>query len=189
MTTTAFTDSDGAARKPTDTTPVHTPNNRRDSTQGLTITASAGLSEALQMILVDLIELHLQSKQAHWNVVGANFRDLHLQLDQIVDIAREGADVIAERMRALNVDPDGRTDTLTATTTLPAFPPGEQSTTTTIALIGDRIVATSATIRDRHDAIDKEDPATTDLLHGLIVDLEKQAWMLASEGKRAGQAE
>jgi len=32
--------------------------------------------------------LHLQSKQAHWNVVGHNFRDLHPQLDEIIDIAR-----------------------------------------------------------------------------------------------------
>jgi starvation-inducible DNA-binding protein len=189
MTAPAFTDSDRAARKPADQPSVRMPNNRRRSTQGLAVTASAGLSDALQTILVDLIELHLQSKQAHWNVVGTNFRDLHLQLDQVVDIAREGADVIAERMRALNVDPDGRTDTLAATTTLPAFPSGEQSTTTTIALVGGRIAAATATIRDRRDAIDKEDPATTDLLHGLIIDLEKQAWMLASEDKRGAQAE
>jgi hypothetical protein len=36
-------------------------------------------------LLADLIELHLQSKQAHWNVVGKNFRDLHLRLDEPVD--------------------------------------------------------------------------------------------------------
>ena len=33
---------------------------------------------------MDLIELSLQGKQAHWNVDGHNFRDLHLQLDEIV---------------------------------------------------------------------------------------------------------
>ncbi|GAB3119177.1 DNA-binding ferritin-like protein [Leifsonia psychrotolerans] len=41
--------------------------------------ASAELSSNLQAVLVDMIELHLQGKQAHWNVVGKNFRDLHLQ--------------------------------------------------------------------------------------------------------------
>ena len=35
--------------------------------------------------MVDLIELYLQGKQAHWNLVGTNFRDLHLQLDEIID--------------------------------------------------------------------------------------------------------
>src|SRR5271155_5799943 len=48
--------------------------------------APPSLPENLQRVLVDLIELHLQGKQAHWNVVGTNFRDLHLQLDEIVDI-------------------------------------------------------------------------------------------------------
>src|ERR1700760_3137385 len=79
------------------------------------------LAENLQRVLVDLIELHLQGKQAHWNLVGTNFRDLHLQLDEIVDTAREASDTIAERMRALNALPDGRSDTVTAYTTLPAI--------------------------------------------------------------------
>ena len=46
------------------------------------------MGASLQAVLVDLIELHLQSTQAHWNVVGHNFRDLHPQLGEIIDIAR-----------------------------------------------------------------------------------------------------
>ncbi|MBU1803288.1 MAG: DNA starvation/stationary phase protection protein, partial [Actinobacteria bacterium] len=42
--------------------------------------ASETLGAHLQQLLVDLTDLHLQGKQAHWNVVGKNFRDLHLQL-------------------------------------------------------------------------------------------------------------
>lgn len=37
---------------------------------------------------VDLIELYLQGKQALWDVVGKNFRDTHLILDEIVEAAR-----------------------------------------------------------------------------------------------------
>ena len=50
--------------------------------------ASPTLTTNLQAVLVDLIELHVQGKQAHWNIVGTNFRDLHLQLDEIIDAAR-----------------------------------------------------------------------------------------------------
>ena len=64
--------------------------------------ASPTLTNNLQAVLTDLIELHLQGKQAHWNIVGTNFRDLHLQLDEIVDAARQFADDTAERMRALH---------------------------------------------------------------------------------------
>ena len=61
--------------------------------------ASPTLTNNLQAVLADLIELHIQGKQAHWNIVGTNFRDLHLQLDEIVDAARQFADDMAERRR------------------------------------------------------------------------------------------
>jgi len=133
---------------------------------------------------VDLIELHLQGKQAHWNLVGTNFRDLHLQLDDIVDTAREASDTIAERMRALNAVPDGRSDTVTASTTLPAFPPAERSTTDTVDLITTRIYAAVDTVRTVHDDVDAADPPTADLLHAIIDDLEKQASMLKAENRK-----
>lgn len=46
-------------------------------------------------MLVDLLELQLQGKQAHWNVVGTNFRDTRRQLDDIIDAARGFSDVVA----------------------------------------------------------------------------------------------
>src|SRR5882757_11275009 len=99
----------------TTTTYAHSVNNRRDENEVHSFTASSSLAENLQRVLVDLIELHLQGKQAHWNVIGTNFRDLHLQLDELVDFAREGSDTIAERMRALDAIPDGRSDAVAAT--------------------------------------------------------------------------
>jgi starvation-inducible DNA-binding protein len=146
---------------------------------------SAVLAEHLQRVLVDLIELHLQGKQAHWNVVGSNFRDLHLQLDEIVDTAREASDTIAERMRALHVTPDGRSDTVAATTTLPAFPAGEQHAGDVVRTVTARLHAAVATIRAVHDHVDAEDPTSTDLLHAIVNDLEKQAWMLEAEVRGA----
>jgi starvation-inducible DNA-binding protein len=143
------------------------------------------LVQNLQKVLVDLIELHLQGKQAHWNLVGTNFRDLHLQLDDIVDIAREAADTIAERMRALDAVPDGRTDTVAATTSVPAAPAGLVGTTETVDIIADRIYAAVDTVRVVHDEVDAADPSTADLLQSIITDVEKQAWMLKSENGKA----
>jgi starvation-inducible DNA-binding protein len=145
---------------------------------------SRQLVENLQRILVDLIELHLQGKQAHWNVIGTNFRDLHLQLDELVDFARVGSDIIAERMRALDAVPDGRSDTVVATTSLPRFLAGEHNTTEVVDRITTRIYATVETLRTVHDAVDAEDPTTADLLHVQIDGLEKLAWLIKSENRK-----
>jgi starvation-inducible DNA-binding protein len=155
---------------------------RADQTHGFK--ASSALADNLERVLVDLIELHLQGKQAHWNVVGTNFRDLHLQLDELVDLARETSDTIAERMRALDAVPDGRSDTVVATTSVPRFPAGEQNTGDVVDLITTRVYATVDTIRSVHDAVDAEDPTTSDLLHEVIDSLEKLAWLMKSENRR-----
>jgi starvation-inducible DNA-binding protein len=157
---------------------------RRSDDEVREFDAPLSLTQNLQKVLVDLIELHLQGKQAHWNLVGTNFRDLHLQLDEIVDTAREASDTIAERIRALNAVPDGRSDTVTATTTLPAITPLELSTTETVDLITTRIYAAVDTVRDVHDDVDAADPSTADLLHEVISALEKAAWMLKSENRK-----
>src|ERR1700756_1337884 len=125
--------------------------NRRYADEIQNVEASPQLSAHLQRVLVDLIELHIQGKQAHWNVIGSNFRDLHLQLDEVVDAAREASDTIAERMRALDAVPDGRSDTVAAATTLPQFPAFEHNTTEVVDLITARIYATVDTVRTVHD--------------------------------------
>ncbi|GAA1676614.1 Dps family protein [Streptomyces yatensis] len=163
--------------------PASSGGSRRSETDAAGFTASPQFAEALQQIVVDLVELHLQGKQAHWNLVGHNFRDLHLQLDQIVDDARESADTIAERMRALATVPDGRSDTVAATTTLPAFPAGEVNVSAVVDLVTTRLRTTVDTLRTHHDRIDNEDPSTADLLHAIIDCLEKHAWMVSAENR------
>nr|WP_274636289.1 DNA starvation/stationary phase protection protein [Microbacterium bovistercoris] len=145
--------------------------------------ASAELKNHLQTVLIDLIELSLQGKQAHWNVVGTNFRDTHLQLDEVVAAARRFSDVIAERMRALHALPDGRSDTVAATTSLPEYPQGEIDTTTTVDLITERLDVTVGTVRDVHDAVDEEDPTTADILHDILSSLEQLSWMVSAENR------
>ncbi|MCC3281747.1 MULTISPECIES: Dps family protein [Arthrobacter] len=143
--------------------------------------ASKQLTTNLQAVLVDLIELHLQGKQAHWNVVGKNFRDLHLQLDEIIDDARLFADELAERMRALEAVPDGRSQAVAEGTSLPPFPAGLVDTKDTVTLVVALLRGTVQTMRDVHDQVDEEDPTTADILHGFIGKLEQYAWMVDAE--------
>jgi starvation-inducible DNA-binding protein len=156
---------------------------RQDNPEG--VTASTALADHLQRVLVDLIELHLLGKQAHWNVVGKNFRDLHLQLDELVEMARDASDVIAERMRALNAIPDGRSETVVATTSVPQFPAGEIDTASVVDLVTARTYAAVDTLRSVRQPVENEDPSTADILDQLIAELEKQAWLIKSENGSA----
>ncbi len=146
--------------------------------------ASKTLSDSLQAVLVDLIELATQGKQAHWNVVGSNFRDLHLQLDEIVAAARGLSDVVAERMRALEVLPDGRSATVSKATSLAAFPPDQVDTKEVVSLVTERLQAVADTARSVHDAVDEEDPTTADILHVVIEKVEQFAWMVSAETQK-----
>ncbi|QYJ03407.1 DNA starvation/stationary phase protection protein [Nocardioides panacisoli] len=142
----------------------------------------------LQQLLVDLTDLALQGKQAHWNVVGPNFRDMHLQLDEIVDAAREFGDDIAERMRATYVVPDGSAARVAKDTTLPPFPTGEVAVSEVVDRISASLYAVVGTARRIHDEVDAADPTTADMLHEITERLEQLAWFVDAENRTAGHS-
>ena len=145
---------------------------------------NAELRAALQRARIDLSVLSLVGKQIHWNIVGPNFRDVHLNLDEVVDIARAGSDEVAERMRAINAVPDGRPATVSAATTVPAAPEGEILTSEGVAYIVSAIEAVVATLRGVDEDVDSEDPTSSGIVEDLIGKLEQQAWFLSAEVRK-----
>jgi starvation-inducible DNA-binding protein len=141
------------------------------------------LGTALQAALVDLLDLSLTAKQLHWNVVGRSFRSLHLQLDELYDVAREQADELAERARALGWAPDGRRGTVAERSTLPSVPEGVLASEHVVAHVAEVLDAAVSSIRHAMGAAAEYDPVTEDLLHATAADLEKQAWMFSAMGQ------
>lgn len=140
----------------------------------------AGLGTLLQAALVDLIELLRVAKQLHWNVTGAGFTALHLQFDELAEQAATAADAVAERARAMGWAPDGRTASVAATTTLPALPEGTIPAADAVTLGVGALVATVAALRGGMDSAGEYDAVTEDLFHQVVLDLEKQTWMLSA---------
>jgi starvation-inducible DNA-binding protein len=132
----------------------------------------------LQDVLVELIDLSLLGKQAHWNLYGPNFRSLHLQLDELVDEWREASDEVAERAVALGHSPDGQSRTIAERTQLAALPAGQISDTDVIHAFTERLTDAIGRIRERMDRLEDVDTVTADLLHGVVGTLEKQLWMI-----------
>ena len=151
------------------------------TTPAATPVASDLTLTALQDSLVELIDLALQAKQYHWNVVGPHFRAVHLQLDEITDAVRLWYDDVAERMTALNGSPDGRTSTVAASTPLPEAGAGWQRDAATVEAMADRLSTVASSLRGRAASIGDTDLVSQGILIEIGAGLEKQAWMLRAQ--------
>jgi starvation-inducible DNA-binding protein len=139
------------------------------------------VSEALQGGLVDLVDLGLVAKQIHWNVVGPRFRSVHLQLDEVVDLARTHSDTVAERAAALGVAPDGRAATVAVGSGIGVTPEGWVDDTAAVRALVEALTAVIERMRARIDATAEPDPVSQDIFIGITADLEKQRWMFQAE--------
>jgi starvation-inducible DNA-binding protein len=139
--------------------------------------AKKKVAEALQGALVDLIDLSLVAKQAHWNLIGSHFRSIHLQLDRVTDLARTHMDTIAERAVALGANPDGRAATIAKSTKLAQLESGWVEDGKVLATIIDVLDGISRRMHERVRATDQPDPVSQDLLISVAQDIDKQHWM------------
>lgn len=133
--------------------------------------------DALQGTVVDLIDLSLIAKQAHWNVLGRNFRSVHLALDELVLAAREFTDSAAERATAIGVSPDGRAATVAKDSGAKGFGEGWTKDSEVIASIVGNLAAVIARLRERIGTTEDADPVTQDLLITITARLEQLHWM------------
>ncbi|MFJ4978284.1 Dps family protein [Streptomyces coeruleorubidus] len=139
------------------------------------------VSEALQGALVDLVDLALVAKQIHWNVVGQRFRSVHLQLDEVVDIARKYSDTVAERAAALGIPPDGRAATVAVGSGIGVTPEGWVDDTTAVRTLVEALGAVITRMRGRVEATGEPDPVSQDIFIGITAELEKHHWMFQAE--------
>jgi DNA-binding ferritin-like protein len=78
-----------------------------DAPHGASATEIGGYR--LQLTLVDLIDLTLQTQHLRWNLVDEE--TLRTKLDDFDALVRAGSDTVARRLRELGVAPDGRIGT------------------------------------------------------------------------------
>jgi starvation-inducible DNA-binding protein len=132
---------------------------------------------ALQATLVDLVDLSLVAKQAHWNLVGRQFHDVHLHLDELVATARDYGDKVAERMSAIGVPPDGRAGTVSGSSAVPEFAAGWVTDRDVIEKIFEAVDVVARKVRPRIEETEKTDLVSQDLLIALVGALEEARWM------------
>lgn len=136
-----------------------------------------GAAGIVQELLIDMIDLSLQGKQAHWNLRGRMFRDLQLLLDDLVEQSGSAVDRLAERCLALGVAADGRVRTLAYFTHLEPFPPGRIEDYHVVDLMVARLRAISEVGRSRLGYLGELDLVSQNLVIEVLVGVEKKLWM------------
>jgi len=134
----------------------------------------------LQDVLVDLIDLGLLSKQAHWNVYGPAFRPVHLELDDVVEQLLEWQDEVAERISALGGNPDGRATTIVSSSKVAPLDGGPLKDADVVKAMKDRLTAASQAIAARFEDLDDDLPSQ-DVLIGIVAGLDKAAWFFRAQ--------
>jgi starvation-inducible DNA-binding protein len=133
----------------------------------------------LQSRLADAIDLEAQLKQAHWNVRGKDFMQLHQLFDGVHTIAEEFVDTIAERIAALGGVADGRIGTAAATTHLYEYPLAAHGGEAHLKAIAGSLAEFGKLVRGNiDDAANGGDQDTADLFTGISRETDKQLWFV-----------
>ncbi len=135
----------------------------------------------LQVLLADLIDLSLQGKQAHWNVVGPLFQSVHAQLDGIVDDARTWADDVAERKVTIDLAANGQPGDVAMESRLEPLPRGYIADREAVALMERRVAGVASRARQAAERLGDLDLASQDLVIEIVRGLEKHQWMLRAQ--------
>ena len=135
----------------------------------------------LHPLLIELTDLSITGKQAHWNLRGPLFRPIHLQLDELVADARDWSDQVAERIVAVGMPADARVETVATLTPLASFPPGFVDDGKAVTAIVERLDEVIGRNRPRLARLGEIDLVSQDLLLGIEAGLEKHRWMFSAE--------
>jgi len=139
------------------------------------------VASELQPVLADLLDLSLQGKQAHWNIVGPFFPAIHAQLDTVVEDARTWSDTVAERIVALDVPAQGQVRDVMEGSSLPPLPKEMIRDRDTVRLVTERLAAAAARAHQAADRLGERDTVSQDILLEVAQGLEKHLWMFRAQ--------
>jgi starvation-inducible DNA-binding protein len=146
--------------------------------------AVKNITGALNALLADVFALYLKTKNFHWHMSGAHFRDYHLLLDEHGDQIFAMTDDIAERVRKIG----GVTiHSIGHISRLQRLSDNDAEYVDPLDMLAEVLEdnrALLASMREAHDICDEEnDVATASLLEVWIDQTERRIWFLFEIGK------
>ena len=141
--------------------------------------ARHAIADLLNQHLADTFDLYGQIKQAHWNVKGAQFYQLHQLFDDLAENVLEYVDTIAERVTALGGVARGTVRMSASASRLQEFPGEALSSLPCVEVLAARYAQLAKSTRAGIDtAATHRDADTADLFTELSRGLDKALWFL-----------
>jgi starvation-inducible DNA-binding protein len=133
----------------------------------------------LNQTLASTLDLKTQVKQAHWNVKGMDFYQLHELFDEMASELEEYIDMVAERVTALGGTAMGTARIAASQSDLPEYPLEILEGKDHVTALADRYANYGKTLRDNIDETgDLGDADTADLYTEISRAIDKRLWFL-----------
>jgi starvation-inducible DNA-binding protein len=140
------------------------------------------VANLLNPLLADEFALYVKTRNAHWNVTGDNFYELHKFFEKQYKQLEEIMDEVAERVRMLGHYSIGTLNDIVKNTRLTENKADNGTQTNLIrGVLDDQETIIRILRKDIEEAENElKDTGTTDFITGLMEKHEKMAWMLRS---------
>jgi starvation-inducible DNA-binding protein len=139
----------------------------------------SALIRMLNQHLADTSDLYSQTKQAHWNVKGKDFYQLHLLFDETAEAIEPYIDMLAERATSLGGYATGTNRMSAEHSALPEYPTDAVEGRQHLEALVERFGLYAGRIRQAiNDSDELEDPSTADLYTEISRVADKRLWFL-----------
>lgn len=137
------------------------------------------LINGLNKLLVNLIAFKLQVKNAHWNVRGIHFYQVHLLFDEIAEDVEGFVDKVAERITLLGGVAKGLVSDVYDLNTISEYPKDTVQDKQHLEILIQRLgFITNQSRKLVEETEDLKDPITADLYTEVCRVLDKKLWFL-----------
>jgi starvation-inducible DNA-binding protein len=134
--------------------------------------------------LADATDVMLASKQAHWNVKGRTFFQLHELFDKINESAEEWVDLIAERIVQLGGTADGTVQATAKRTSMAPYPLEIASGEDHVEAMSNALASFGKKVRSAIDKTGKAgDADTADIFTEISRDVDKYLWFVEAHNQ------
>ena len=147
---------------------------------GITNKNTQEVANELMKLLADEYVLYTKTRNAHWNITGADFYDKHKFFETQFEELDEFIDNIAERIRTIGHYAPGSLKSFLELTQLTEITSKKNDGSGFIKELLSDHEAIIITLRKniQHFAIEFKDIGTSDFITGLMEQHEKMAWFL-----------